>query len=127
MNITERMMVALASATYDGSSISWQLGLDGEPNRCFRIRWESANAEEMIVRGYAESFGDDVPPAVIGRIDVEANVSDRDGSVIMGDLRIMSHRPEWFAAPGSAIVLGSLGTPVSDESIWGDTFGEVEA
>lgn len=124
MNFTERMMVALASATYSGSSITWQLGTGGEPSCIFRIRWESASESEMVVRGFAEAFGDDVPWAVSGKIAVEANVSDRDGVVVMGELRILADRPdrpEWLGAVGGAIILASMG-----ENPVGDIFGDAE-
>jgi hypothetical protein len=115
MNFAERTMVALASATYSGSSITWQLGTDGEPNGIFRIRWESASEGGMVVRGFAEAFGDDVPWAVAGKIAVECNVSDRDGVVMMGELRILADRPEWLGAVGGAIVLANLGqTPLDN-------------
>jgi hypothetical protein len=119
MNFAERMMVALASATYSGDSMAWKRGIVGDLNSVFRIRWQSASEQDRVVRGVAEAYGDDVPYAVAGLIAVECNVSDRDGVVTLGELRISSNRPEWMGAIGDVIILKSLG-----EAAVGNIFGE---
>jgi len=112
MNFAERTLVALASAAYSGDSMAWKLGTIGNLNNGFRIRWESASEQDRVVRGVA--YGDDVPYAVAGPIAVECNVSDRDGVVTLGELRITSQRPEWIGAIGDVIILKSLGEPTAN-------------
>jgi hypothetical protein len=41
-------------------------------------------------------------------------VSDRDGVVTLGELRITSQRPEWIGAIGDVIILKSLGEPTAN-------------
>lgn len=122
MTFAERMMIALASAKCDGSTICYKLGTAGElcGEGTFRIRWESASEKEMIVRGVAEAYGDDVPDSVAGPIAVQVRVSDRDDLVMLGDFSITDNRPEWAGAIGDVIILHSLGQPALSQA---DVFG----